>query len=230
MLLRDWLERRSKFQLLVGFLVVCAASVQSLPLLQPWGADLHNLHVYQKCAGDHSPYPIDGPACGDLWGRPMIYPPLLYHSFRWLRSLTLETAMRIWTTFVFVAFVGIMFVWTRRIARRPTAAKDDAEVAIFCALLLLQYPFIFTLERGGTDIGALLFFTLGAYAFTRFGPVWAGCAVGLAAAYKLYPAIAVAVLFVALALTEVGPALAAPRRGAWRRFGAAASLRFGGAA
>src|ERR1700738_2221710 len=104
MLLRDWLERRTKFQLLVGFLVLCAASVQSMPLLQPWGADLHNLHVYQKCAGDQSPYPIDGPACGDLWGTPMIYPPFLYHSFRWLRSLTLERAMHIWTTFVFVAF------------------------------------------------------------------------------------------------------------------------------
>ncbi len=224
-LANDLLDRREKFQLLVCFLVVSIASSQAIPFMKPWGADLHNLHVYQKCAAGLSPYAIDGPTCGDLWGRPMIYPPLLFHSFRWMRSLSLETAMRVWTTFLCAAFAAVLYVWARKIAR-PPSEKNGYEVAIFCALLLLQYPVVFTLERGATDAGAVILLTAAAYAFVRFGPVSAGCAAGLAVAYKLYPLVALAVIVPALLLNELGEATATKRRLVWLRFGGAAALAF----
>ena len=43
---------RVKFLLVVAFLVLCVASLQVMPVLTPWGADLQNLQAYARCAAD----------------------------------------------------------------------------------------------------------------------------------------------------------------------------------
>ncbi len=207
------LDRRTKFLLLVGFMVICLASLSAIPVYKKmWGVDLHNVHVFQQCAAGRSPYLVDAKACGDVLARPFYYPPFLFAFFRWTRPLSLETALRIWSTFMVLGFAGIFYAWTRKIAREP-APGDRHEVVIFCALLLLQYPFVFALERGNTDTVCVLFYTLAAYLFVRDRPALAGKAAGLAAGFKLSPIVAVLVMTGALLL-------------AWRRVGRWTWLRF----
>jgi hypothetical protein len=198
-------------------MVVCLASLKIMPLLIPWGADLHNLQVYQRCVpAGVSPYAVDGRTCGDVWGRPFFYPPFLRACFRWTRSLTLDGAMYIWTVFVIAAFAAIFWAWAKKIARAP-AHGERHEVVLFCALLMLQFPFVFALERGNTDTVGVLLYTLAAWLFTRRRIWLAGMAAGLAAGFKLSPVVAVVVMTGALLW-------------AWRRAGAWAWLRFGGGA
>jgi hypothetical protein len=197
--------------------------------LLPWGADLHNVHVYEHCTHGRSPYLIGGAECGDFWRRSFPYPPLLYALFFWTRSLTLATSMRIWGIFLYAAFIAIFYVWTRLIASEPLAKGDRTryEVPVFCALLLFQYPFVFALERGNTDTVTVLFYTAGAYLFTRRRLWLAGAAVGVAAGFKLHPVLAVAALVMSLLLALRDPDR---RVGGGRQVGKLDWLRFGGGA
>ena len=88
---------------------------------------------------------------------------------------------------------------------------------MFCALLLLQYPFVFALERGNTDTVNVLLYTVAAVLFVRRRILLAGVAAGLAAGFKLSPIIAIVVMTGALVLAraQVG-------RWAWLRFGGGA--------
>jgi len=226
---RFGLDRHTKFLLLVGFMIASMASLSALPFLLPWGADLHNVHVYEHCTHGRSPYLIGGAECGDFWRRSFPYPPLLYALFFWTRSLTLATSMRIWGIFLYAAFIAIFPVWTRLIASEPLAKGDRTryEVPVFCALLLFQYPFVFALERGNTDTVTVLFYTAGAYLFTRRRLWLAGAAVGVAAGFKLHPVLAVAALVMSLLLALRDPDR---RVGGGRRVGKLDWLRFGGGA
>ena len=222
------LDRRAKFLLLVGFLVASLAALPSLPFLHPWGADLQNVHAYVRCAHSKSPYLIGGGQCGDLWGRPFYYPPFLFHFFFWMRRLTLETTMYVWTVSLYLAFAAIFYVWTCRIVGEPFAKGDGDrhEVPVFCVLLLFQYPFVFAVERGNTDTVAIVFYTLAAFWFVRRRLWLAGASAGLAVGFRLYPAFAVMVLTVALLLAVRSKARSIPRWG-WLRFGGGALGAFG---
>jgi hypothetical protein len=213
-------SRRVKFLLVVAFLVLCVASLQVMPVLTPWGADLQNLQAYARCAsGGRSPYEIAGRACGDLWGRPFFYPPFLLACFRWTRPLTLATAMHVWTVFLFAAFAAIFWAWARKLApaRTPAAPGERHQVVIFCALLLLQFPFVFALERGNTDTVNVLLYSLAGVLFMRRRIWWAGVAAGVAAGFKLSPIVAIVTMTGALLLSR-------GRLGAWTW------LRFSGGA
>ena len=210
------IDARTKFLLLVAFMVTCVVSLSAIPFMMPWGADMQNLHAYQRCVHGGSPYLIDGKTCGDIWSRPFYYPPFLFACFRWVRPLTLETTMRIWTVFLIGSFVGIFWAWTKHVTReRLTGARY--QVVIFCALLLLQYPFVFAMERGNTDTVNVVFYTVAAVLFVRRRILLAGAAAGLAAGFKLSPIIAIVVMTGALVLAraQVG-------RWAWLRFGGGA--------
>jgi hypothetical protein len=212
---------RDKLLVLFAFMVVSIQSSRTIPFLKPWGADLHNLHVFQKCAHGGSPYPIDAHACGDHWGRPMIYPPVMYRSFFWLRHLTLDQAMYVWCPLLVLAFSAALYAWIRLVPRvRDPRDHDRVPLVVFGALLLFQYPFAFSLERGSTDAPAVVFWTLAAYWFERRKLASAGAAAGLATAYKLYPLFGCVVV-------GGGMLLAALRR---RGFTLLDVARFGGGA
>ncbi len=194
---------RVKFLLVVAFLVLCVASLQVMPVLTPWGADLQNLQAYARCAADgRSPYGIAGWACGDLWNRGFYYPPFLLACFRWTRPLTLAAAMYIWTVFLFAAFAAIFWVWAKKIARPAAPPGERHQVVIFCALLLLQFPFVFALERGNTDTVNVLLYSLAALLFVRRRIWWAGMAAGVAAGFKLSPMVAIVTVTGALLLAR----------------------------
>jgi len=214
------IDARTKFLLLVAFMVTCIASLTAIPVLTPWGADMQNIHCFQQCVHGQSPYVMNARACGDVWARPFYYPPFLFAFFRWVRPLSLETTMRIWTTFMVAAFAGIFYTWTKKLTRER-AAGPRHETVIFCVLLLLQYPFVFALERGNTDTVNVLLYTLAAFLFVRGRIWWAGMAAGLAAGFKLSPIIAVVTMTGGLmvARAQVG-------RRAWIRFGGGAFASF----
>jgi phage shock protein PspC (stress-responsive transcriptional regulator) len=199
---RFGLDPHSKFLILVGLMIASIAALSAIPFMLPWGADLQNVHVYEHCTHGRSPYLIGGQECGDLWGRPFFYPPFLYAFFFWMRPLTLAATMRIWAIFLYAGFAAIFYVWARLIAPEAPARDDRTryEVPVFCALLLFQYPFVFALERGSTDTVTVLFYTLGAYLFTRRRLWLAGAAAGIAAGFKLYPVLAVVVVVMSLLL------------------------------
>ncbi len=195
-------DRNTKFSILVAFLVISTASLRYIPFMKPVGLDLLNIVVYHKCAAHKSPYLIDATVCGDELGRGMNYPPLLFHSFRWLRGMTLETAMHVWAPFLLVAMIAVLFVWVVWIARYRSDNRSW-EVPIFCGLILFQYPFVFEVERGQTDVVALLFFTAGCFFFMRKKAWLAGVFFGLATAYKLYPLFACAIVALGLLLARL---------------------------
>jgi hypothetical protein len=220
------IHARTKFLLLVAFMVTCIASLSAIPVLHPWGADMQNIHCFQQCVHGRSPYVVDAKACGDLWARPFYYPPFLFAFFRWVRPLSLDTTMRIWTAFLLGAFVGIFAAWTKHIApARPEGERiegahvdgDGYQIVLFCGLLLLQFPFVFALERGNTDTVNVLLYTVSAFFFVRRRVLLAGVAAGLAAGFKLSPAMAIVVMTGALMLRREGAA-----RWDWLRFGGGA--------
>jgi hypothetical protein len=214
------LDRRTKFLLLIGFMVACMASLAAIPVLTPWGIDMHNIHVYQQCVQGRSPYLVDPRACGDLQSRPFYYPPFLFAFFRWVRPLSLEATMRIWTVFLCASFAGIFYAWAKKVTRAPAPGARH-ELVTFCVLLLLQYPFVFALERGNTDTINVVFYTLAAVFFVRGRSWFAGMAAGLAAGFKLSPVVAVIAMtgMLAVARSQVG-------RWTWLRFSGGAFTAF----
>ncbi|HEX4354420.1 MAG TPA: glycosyltransferase family 87 protein, partial [Polyangiales bacterium] len=180
------MTRDIKLKAVFAYLVVSSASVRSLPFSKPWGTDLHNIHIYQLCSGDHDPYLIPGVVCGDIFHRGLVYPPLLFHAFFWLRHFVLESAMELWTSLTLLMLLGTYWLWLR-MSRRYCAAIPRWEIAIFCGLLIPQFPLAFALERGGTDIVPLLLWSLASYAICRRWIAVAGLIAGVATAFKLYP-------------------------------------------
>ena len=210
------IDPRTKFLLLVAFMVTCVVSLSDIPFLMLWGADMQNVHAFQQCVHGQSPYLVDAKVCGDIWSRPFYYPPFLFACFRWVRPLTLEATMRIWTVFLIGSFVGIFLAWARHITRERLVGARY-QVVMFCTLLLLQFPFVFAMERGNTDTVNIVLYTVAALLFVRGRILLAGVAAGLAAGFKLSPIVAIVVMTGALVFSraQVG-------RWAWLRFGGGA--------
>ncbi|MBI3543190.1 MAG: DUF2029 domain-containing protein, partial [Deltaproteobacteria bacterium] len=180
---------KKMYGIAIALLVASIPGIGKIPWAAHWGFDLQNIHEFYHC-GDRAianPYVIAG-ACGDVVGRPMPYPPLLFYSFYWLKWVSLETAVWLWDAFVLVALTGAAATW---LGRRRFFRKD---ALVFWALLLLQLPVVFTLERGNNDVGAVWLWTLGWLAFERRRAGTSGFFAGLAAAFKVYPATAAAAL------------------------------------
>ena len=208
------IDKRSRFLILVAFMVTSMASLPHLPF-EPWGLDFRNVYVFERCAADGSIYKADAHACGDPMDRPFVYPPFLFAFFRWLRPLAFETTLYIWTAFAFASFAGVFYLWARKITRVSPLPDARHEVVTFCMLLLVQSPFVFAIERGNTDGVTVVLYTIAAVLLVR-RKVWlAGMAAGLATGFKLSPAIAVVVMTGALAW-------------AWRTVGRWTWLRWSG--
>src|ERR1700759_920187 len=136
-----------KLKALFAYLVVCMGSARGIPFAKPWGTDLHNLHIYTLCAANRNPYLISGKDCGYIYQRILVYPPLLFRSFFWPRGLPLETAMYYWCSAILFMLAVSFWCWLRLAKARPSW-----DVLLFCGLLTFQYPTMFLLERGGTDM------------------------------------------------------------------------------
>lgn len=220
-------QPRLELQLVLLLLVLSVPSARHIPFVQPWGYDLFNLWLFQRCeAVTDSAYALTGAECGDPGGRRLLYPPLLYHSFAWLRLVTQATAVRVWAGFQLVALLGCLLVWVRYVVQNTNAkVRLDWPLVTFGLLLGLQYPTLFALERGQSDIGALLFYTAAAVAFVRQQYAIAGVFAGLAMAYKLYPLFASVVLTGGLFAGWLASGRPRTKLG-FLKFGAAACVAF----
>ncbi len=181
-------------------LIVLAASIPSfmnIPFRAPWPLDFQNLWTFHDCAARDQPYGVAGAACGDALGRDMLYPPLLYWSFVWTRWLTFGAASQVWTIFVALGTAAATLAWIPR-AWTGTGASPSAA---FAALLLAQYPLLFSLERGNNDVIVLVMWTLASIAFRAGRPGASGAIAGLSAVTKLYPVFACVVAGTAIAAT-----------------------------
>ena len=219
----SWFGERERISALILFLVVSIVSVRAIPFMTPWGADLQNLLAYQNCTKDGNPYVIPGAVCGDLWGRRMLYPPLLIHSFFWLRGLTPESATYRWCAFVVVACLGCLWAWRQMSPAQKRDRADWVPVA-FALLLLFQFPMVFALERGNMDIWPILGWTAAAFLICRNRLKSAGLVAGLAAAYKLYPAVPCAAVVLGMFWAAFGAKHC--RRTNFLRFGVPAIFSF----
>lgn len=181
----------------LALLLVSVASSRSIPWLEPWGADFHNLQVYNLCAESGNPYLISGPDCGDLFGRPFVYPPLLLHCFAWTKPLTLRSAMWVWSL-VTATMLGVtLLLWTRLNMRARPVGTPHVLAAV---LLAFQFPSVFMWERGGTDAVPTLLWTLAVVALSQRRLLACGALAGVATAFKLYPVFAAFPLGLALLL------------------------------
>ena len=217
------ITRHTKFRVLVLFLVVSIASSRAIPFYEPWGIDLNNILVYQQCATEVSPYLTGAKVCGDLHDRQMLYPPLLYHSFAWLRVFSQAVAIRLWSVVIVLGLAASLWCWARLGDSRSSWKRPWREW-VFVTLLLYQYPVLFSIERGGSDVIPVLLFTLGAVFLMRQRFNLGGAALGAATAYKLYPAFATAVVIGGLFLVWAVRPWARLR--AWLPCGSAALASF----
>jgi hypothetical protein len=129
--------------------------------------------------------------------------------------------MYIWCGVMVVAFAAVLHSWARVVPRDADVRRDHrGPLVVFGVLLLLQYPLAFSLERGSTDVPAVVLWTLSAYLFERRKILGSGAVAGLATSYKLYP-------FFACVVIATGLLVAALRK---RGFAKTDCLRFGAGA
>jgi hypothetical protein len=138
------------------------ASLAAIPVLTPWGVDC-TTSTSTSSAHGRSPYLVD-PRVRRRAGAAVLLSAVPVCVFRWVRPLSLQATMRIWTVFLCASFVGSSTPGPGRSGARAGARH---ELVTFCVLLLLQYPFVFALERGNTDTINVVFYTLAAFLFVR---------------------------------------------------------------
>jgi len=183
--------------------VLLLLGLASIPLI-PWapffGYDLYNIQVYHKCPPvQWNPYLPESVQCGDHAGRSMPYPPLLYFSFIWTKYLSPATSKIIWGVVLIALMSGSLLWWLRqeREDRKQISRQDLA----FGLLLLLQFPFIFTLERANSDVPVVALWTVATWAATKNRWAVAGMAAGAAVTFKIYPIIALGVISLGTVIT-----------------------------
>lgn len=181
-----WLKENPKLSrvlqcLAVGLLIYFISGWKAIPMHSIWGLDLQCIWSFHHCEGhSNSPYLVDGNTCGDIYNRPMVYPPLHYWTFAWTRLLDFKTAV----IYLAIAILGVLFFsfafWNR----------DKKHHTLFLGvwtLFVLQYPSIFQIERGSNDLPVYLWFIASLWAFEKRNYLWSGLFCALCASTKLYP-------------------------------------------
>ena len=194
--------RRWPFWAILGLLAVSIPAFRLIPFGPFWGLDLQNLFVFHRCVAPAAisglardqPYLVGGATCGDAGARPMLYPPLLYWAFIWLRLIPFAAAVPLWGLVIALGVAALPLVWLgpqeRRARRWP--------LVLFWILMMLQFPVVFSIERANVDLVPVLLWSFSLVAFHQQRDVLAGAFAGFAAAIKLYPAFACAVVAVGL--------------------------------
>ena len=189
--LRAYTDKR--FLTVLILLVASIPSYLVIPFYRFWAVDLHHPYVFHNCEFRNSPYHVPGELCGDVEGRNVISPPLLYWSFIWLRYLSFESASILWSLLIPTIFLPLFRFWV------PFRWRTW----IFWCLLGAQYPLMFSIERGNIDIAVVFLWSLSFWCYQTRKYSAAGACAGFASMLKLYPATAAAV---------IGLAILVPRR------------------
>lgn len=176
----------------LSFAVLCIgiSSSRLIPFGPFPGLDFQNLYAFHTCDyGQYEslvPYSVPGQTCQDALGRDMIYPPLLYWSYFWVRPFEFEPALYLqWI--VLVASLGFsVWVWTRR--------SIDFFGWVAVGLCILQYPTLFSLERANTDLVVVALWSWAYLKAKKREWFFAGVLMAMACHFKVYPVIAVSLI------------------------------------
>lgn len=164
--------------------------------------DFHNVYQFHHCekALEQGPYMATGEECNDRVGRPFLYPPVLYWTFAWTRLIPkYGVAVVVWR----LTLIGLMLVsgrWWVINASKVSKAPDGMRVVMIALwiLLLTQFPFVFALERGNTDVIVVAAWTLLSAAVVGERFLLGGLLGGFAVGFKLYPLVSVGILLIGL--------------------------------
>lgn len=178
-----------RFLFILGTLLLFGISFHNIPRTtvgrHQWGIDFYNLYTYHHCEEFKDfPYQGAGDACFDSRG--MVYPPLMYWLFAWVRGLSYEVSYGIVIALIILGVIiaGVCL---------PGERKKQSYLWI-APLLLLQFPSAFGIERGNSDV-FIVFTWLGLLAAWFHGHYWlAGLLAAVAVQAKVYPAIPVGLL------------------------------------
>lgn len=189
-----------------GFVTACVVAflvgLLAIPLIPGYGErrmlDFHNLFAFHHCdeADTSTPYEVSGATCDDEADRPMIYPPVLYWAFSWVRladSYALATVL--WLVSMLALTLGAGIIWAVVLGKDRRTRLALGAVWI---ISMTQFPMLFALERGNNDVLVLFVWSAVAITMTRGHHLVAGLLAGLAVAAKLYPAVAVGLALVAV--------------------------------
>lgn len=183
---------------MVGLLLL---SIPAYRLIPPtgyeWGFDLRNVYVFHTCSGKDDPYLVTGAQCGDPIRRAMPYPPLMYWALVWMRWVSLPEARWIWASFITAVLLWAAWAWSRPEPGMKGMGRWPALVV--GALLVTQFPAVFAVERGNNDTFCVLLWTAAVTLYLADRRLLSGCAAGLAAVAKVYPAVSCAVLVAGIA-------------------------------
>lgn len=164
----------------------------TIPFWSYWGLDLQNLWQFHHCElARNSPYLVPGASCGDPLSRDMIYPPLLYWLFAWLRLVSFQQARWIWAAFTIGLSTAAACAWVPKPER-------GWNFWLFWLLLLAQVPMLFALERGNNDAVTLASWSLAFLVAQNGGWARAGALASISSLLKIYPAIPSALIGIGL--------------------------------
>ena len=219
MMARVWEVLRNV--LLLGILIYSVPGSQVIPFYHEWGLDFQNLFAFHNCASANSPYKVPGVSCGDWGQRDLFYPPLLYWSFYWTRFLTFKSALWVWG-----ATIAVFVMWSLSVWSRLYQGRFRATDWWFAALLVVQYPVTFAIERGNSDVVILAMWSAAAFSWVRGSAIIAGFLWAGAAAYKVYPTIALLAVAAGLLVTGLSGVREEIKRFRYALFGGALLVGF----
>lgn len=180
-------DPRQKFWFLVIATLLSIFSIRFLPFSYrftiPFGLDFGNGYWFQNCAAHrNNPYFVSGKECGDVLDRAMIYPPTMYWSYLWTRGVSFAFACGIWTLII----AGGIY-WSIR--KLPDYSRQAWPWLLYICLLL-QFPSMFSFERGNNDVLVLIAWTFLMVTWLSEAYFIAGLVASFAVMLKLYPATA----------------------------------------
>ncbi|HLY30957.1 MAG TPA: glycosyltransferase family 87 protein, partial [Ktedonobacterales bacterium] len=168
----------------------------------PDGGDIcRDVVAMQRILHGQSPYARIA-QCGTLFNVP--HPPAYFLVIGPFALLPVAWAAALWD------MVGIAALWASvaLIVREMRLTLTPWALALLVALLLTWAPWLQTLLEAQISPLLLLLFTLAWLAARRGRSGWAGAALGIAAAVRLFPALAVVYFFIRRDWWAVGSAVA----------------------
>lgn len=150
-----------------------------------WGIDFYNLYTYHHCE-EFKDFPYKGVGDQCLDSREMIYPPVMYWLYSWVRGLSYNVSYGILVSLIVsgLLLAGLCL----------PGESNRKKYLWFFPLLLIQFPSAFAIERGNNDI-FVVFLWLGIMAlWYRRYYFGAGILAGIAVQAKIYPIIPVGLL------------------------------------
>jgi hypothetical protein len=181
---------------IVGLLwVVGAATYSYIPFhaingpgfSQLFGLDLLNVYLFHHCPeAIGNVYGVSGEVCGDPEGRPMLYPPLLYHLFGWVSFLSFPQVLFVWTATTLTLFLsaGVLFFY---VLKNESLAMPPLYHYGLWLMLGVQFPMLFTLERATNDAYIFFLCIVGILLSQKSKWHWVGFILVCLTAYKIYP-------------------------------------------